>query len=196
MSLVALSASASLRFFVSAHCNLSCDTRRRSFGVHVRARASRSNRSRPPAFVRVMPAPPLVRSSLGRRHFVSVSPSMPAAGSRACAIPCTNSTWVASNPDPSTIVAAARMPSPIRLLEAIFKTSAANAQPHYSLSRSANSTKALRYLCGIPLAHHLEILVPSPNGAPAPQPLTFNKLAVEASTSGTLWRRSTWPLPS
>jgi hypothetical protein len=38
--------------------------------------------------------------------------------------------------------------------------------------------------------------VPSPNGAPARQPLAFRRLTVEASTSGTLCRRSTCPLPS
>src|SRR4029078_5634381 len=34
--------------------------------------------------------------------------------------------------------------------------------------------------------------VPSPNGAPAFQPLTFSRLAVEASTSRTLCRKSHW----
>ena len=38
--------------------------------------------------------------------------------------------------------------------------------------------------------------VPAVNGAPARQPLVLSRLAVDASTSGTEWRRSTWPLPS
>ena len=33
-------------------------------------------------------------------------------------------------------------------------------------------------------------------GAPFLKPEVCSRLAVEASTSGTLWRRSTWPLPS
>ena len=48
----------------------------------------------------------------------------------------------------------------------------------------------------IPLVHHLEILRARTERRPARQPLTLSRLAVEASTSGTLWRRSTRPLPS
>ena len=62
---------------------------------------------------------------------------------------------------------------------------------------SANSTIVLRYTTDL---FHSRITskfaVPSPNGAPGCQPFILSRLAVEASTSGTLWRRSTWPLPS
>src|SRR5262245_61214962 len=64
-------------------------------------------------------------------------------------------------------------------------------------NRSAKYAIVLRYTTA---RFHSRITskfgVPSPNGAPARQPLVLSRLAVEASTSGTLWRKSIWPLPS
>src|SRR5215470_3216829 len=62
---------------------------------------------------------------------------------------------------------------------------------------SAKSTRVLRYTTD--RFHSLmtsKFAVPSPNGAPARQPLVFRRLAIEASTSGTLCRRSTCPSQS
>src|SRR5262249_16322538 len=68
---------------------------------------------------------------------------------------------------------------------------------HRRISRSANSTMALRSTTArFPPRIPSKFAVPSANGAPACQPFTLSRFAVEASTSGTLWRRSTWPLPS
>src|SRR5712671_7279200 len=62
---------------------------------------------------------------------------------------------------------------------------AIQAAPQGSASRSAKRTMVLRYTTD--RFHSLmtsKFAVPSPNGAPARQPLVFRRLAVEANWSG------------
>src|SRR5215471_18446773 len=62
------------------------------------------------------------------------------------------------------------------------------------VSRSAKRAMVLRYTTDrFHSRMTSKFAVPSPNGAPALQPLVFRRLAVEASTSGTLRQRSTCP---
>jgi hypothetical protein len=65
------------------------------------------------------------------------------------------------------------------------------------VSRSAKRAMVLRYTTDrFHSRMTSKFAVPSVNEAPARQPLAFRRLAVEASTSGTLCRRSTCPSPS
>src|SRR5262249_2697515 len=65
------------------------------------------------------------------------------------------------------------------------------------VSRSAKRAMVLRYTTDrFHSRMTSKFAVPSPTGAPGSQPLLFRRLAVEASTSGTLRRRSTRPSPS
>src|SRR5262249_41208671 len=66
--------------------------------------------------------------------------------------------------------------------------------PQGPASRSAKRTVVLRYTTDrFHSRMTSKFAIPSPNCTPACQPLVFRRLAVEASSSGTLRRRSTGP---